>query len=113
MHDRDVVAELISPPSEALRLRANLKFGLQNLLIVVVARTQHHPMLAEGDWFLITIGRDVFYRENRHCQESNANARHMHYRDQMLHAANPYRYFVAGFLDPLPNHNSLSMHEKA
>jgi len=103
-------------------------------------------MLAEGDWLLITIGRDVFYRENRHCKESNANARHMHYWDQMLHAflawSNSPRDDLGGsfvaflylltlvnvpggdggksislfyrwFLDPLPNHNSLSMREKA
>ena len=39
-------------------------------MVVVVARTQHHPMLAEGYWPKITIARDVFDRENRHCHSS-------------------------------------------
>ena len=40
--------------------------GFKHLLVVVVARPQHHPVLAERDRLPIVIGRDVPDSENRH-----------------------------------------------
>jgi hypothetical protein len=39
---------------------------VEHLLVVVVARPQHHPVLAECDRLMIMIRRDVFDAENRH-----------------------------------------------
>jgi hypothetical protein len=82
MRDRNVIAELISTPSKLSRLRSNFKLGLQHLLVVIITRTQHHPMLAEGDRLMIAIGRDVFDRENRHWHP-NAYTHRMHFSGQV------------------------------
>ena len=70
MRDRNMIAELILPPSKLPRLRPNFKLALQHLLVVVITRTQHHPMLAEGDRLIVTIARDVFDRENWHAVQA-------------------------------------------
>jgi hypothetical protein len=41
------------------------------------ARTQHHPVLAEGDRLLVPVGRDMSDGENRHC-----NMDSMHFSGQ-------------------------------
>ena len=64
---RDMIAEDILRPGQLARLGRDFEFGFEHLLVVVVARTQHHPVLAERDRLLIVIGRDVPDGENRHC----------------------------------------------
>ena len=45
--------------AQAPRLRADLEAHLDYSLIVGVAWTEHHSVLAEGDRLLVAIGRDV------------------------------------------------------
>jgi len=50
---------------------ANVRYaalGLEYLLVAVIAGTQHHPVLAEGDRLIIVICRNVSDAENRHCR---------------------------------------------
>jgi hypothetical protein len=37
-------------------------------LVMAFARTQHHPVFAEGDRLLVLIGSDMSDGENRHCK---------------------------------------------
>ena len=46
---RDMIAEDIPRPGQLARLGRDVEFGFEHLLVVVVARTQHHPVLAERD----------------------------------------------------------------
>ena len=64
---RDMIAVDIPRPAQLARLGRDFELGFEHFLIVVVARTQHHPVLAERDRSLIVIGRDVPDGENRHC----------------------------------------------
>ena len=64
---RDMIAEDILRPGKLARLGRDFELGFEHLLVVVVARTQHHPVLAERDRLLIVIRRDVPDGENRHC----------------------------------------------
>ena len=64
---RDMIAEDILRPGKLARLGCDFEFGFEHLLVVVVARTQHHPVLAERDRLLIVVGRDVPDGENWHC----------------------------------------------
>jgi len=64
---RDMIAEDIPRPGEPARLRPDFEFGFEYLLVLIVARTQHHAVLAESDRSLIVICRDVPYGEDRHC----------------------------------------------
>ena len=56
---RDMIAENIPRPGDLARRWRDCELGFEHLLIVVVARTQHHPVLAERNRSLIEIGRDV------------------------------------------------------
>jgi hypothetical protein len=49
------------------RLGRDDKLGFEHLLVAIVARMQHYPVLTERDRFLIVVGRDVPNGENRHC----------------------------------------------
>src|SRR5215212_4833317 len=64
---RDVIAEAIPRPGQIARLRRDVETGFQHGLVAVVARTEHHAVLAERNRLAIVIGRDVPDRENRHC----------------------------------------------
>ena len=57
--DRHVVAEGIFGKAEAARLGTDVETCLDDFLIVRVARTKHHAVLAEGDRLPVSIGRDV------------------------------------------------------
>jgi hypothetical protein len=48
--------------------------GFQHRLVAVVARTQHHAVLAERDRLAVMIGPDVPDSENRHCSPSDLAA---------------------------------------
>ena len=63
---RHVIAEAILRPGNLFRAGGNFELRLDDLLIVVVARPQHHPVLAECHRPLVVVGRDVLDAENRH-----------------------------------------------
>jgi hypothetical protein len=65
--DCNVIAEEILRPGQLARFWSDFEFGFEHLLVVVITRTQHHPVLAECDRLPIVIGRDVPDGENRHC----------------------------------------------
>src|SRR5580704_8005493 len=65
---RHVIAESVPRPGQLPRFWRDFEFRCNQLLIVVVAWTQHHPMLAECDRLMIAIGRNVPDAENRHCR---------------------------------------------
>ena len=65
--DRDMIAEDILRPGKLARLGRYFELGFEHLLIVIVARAQHHAVLAECDRLLIVIRREVSDGENRHC----------------------------------------------
>src|SRR5580704_7224073 len=67
MCGRHVIAEAIPRPSQLLRPGRNFEFCCNHLLIVVVAWTQHHPVLTECDRLFIMISRNVSDVANRHC----------------------------------------------
>ena len=65
--NRHVIAEAIPRPGKSPRARRDFELRFNDLLIVIVARTQHHPVLAECDRPLVVICRLVPDAENRHC----------------------------------------------
>jgi hypothetical protein len=40
------------------------------MLVVPLARQEHHPVLAEGDGLAVAVGGDVMDAVNRHCSAS-------------------------------------------
>src|SRR6185295_2883787 len=64
--DRHMIAEEILRPGDVARRRCDVERDVEHLLVVVVARPQHHAMLAEGHRPPVMIGRDVPDGENRH-----------------------------------------------
>jgi hypothetical protein len=66
MCGRHVIAETILRPGKLLRSGRDFELGLEYPLVVVIARTQHHSVLAEGDRLIIVICRNVSDAENRH-----------------------------------------------
>ena len=52
MSDRYVIAKNVLRPSKPQRRGRNLDFGFEYFLVVVVARTQHHPVLSKSDWLI-------------------------------------------------------------
>src|SRR5580704_18409897 len=74
MSGRYVIAEAIPRPSQLLRPGRNFEFCCNHLLIVVVAWTQHHPMLTECDRLFIMISRNVSDVANRHCHPTIMDA---------------------------------------
>jgi len=93
MSDRDVIAENVLRPSELQRRGSDLDFGFEYFPVAIVARTQHHPVLAESDWFVVVICRYVPDTENRHPSYIMATSatcivavtlRNMHFLGQIL-----------------------------
>ena len=64
--DRDRVIERIVQPAQMRRLRRDRQLGADQAQIVALARTEHHAMFAETDWFTIAINGGVAHREKRH-----------------------------------------------
>jgi hypothetical protein len=54
-----MIAECVLNEAQAHRLRTDLEARLNRPLIVGVAWTEHHSVLAKGDWLPVAIGRDV------------------------------------------------------
>ncbi len=65
--DGDMIIENILRPGKVARLGCDYELGFEHLLVVVVARTQHHAVHAERDRLLIGVGCDVLSGENWHC----------------------------------------------
>jgi predicted N-formylglutamate amidohydrolase len=70
---RHVITEIVARPGELQRLGRDLDLGMEDFLIFVVARQQHHPVLAERDRAVIVICRYVPNIENRHCRSTIAS----------------------------------------
>jgi hypothetical protein len=64
--DRNMIAEAVQRPVDSARRGRDIEAGFQHSLVVVVARPQHHAVLAECDRLPIVIGGDVPDGENRH-----------------------------------------------
>src|SRR5216684_9320841 len=62
-----MVAEGILDPPQIHRFGSDLELRFEQPLVMAFARTQHHPVLAEGDRLLVLIGGDMPDGENRHC----------------------------------------------
>jgi hypothetical protein len=54
-----MVSECVLNKAQAPRLRADLETRLNHSLIVGIAWTEHHSVLAKGHWLPVAIGRDV------------------------------------------------------
>src|SRR6516164_1567044 len=67
---RDAIAEHIMEPAQFRRLWRDDKLLLDQLLVVAVARPQHHPMLAEGNRLLVPVGRDMANGQEMHRRRS-------------------------------------------
>ena len=65
---RDMIAETVLRPGNLPRSGRDLELRFDYLLILVVARPQHHPVRAECDRLTIVICRNVSNAENRHCR---------------------------------------------
>src|SRR5215212_146103 len=64
------------------RLGRDLDLGRDELLVVAVARPEHHAMLAEGDRPAVAIGRDVADRKDRHLASAYTSLRSAHLKPQ-------------------------------
>ena len=62
-----MIAEGILDPSQIRRFGSDLELRFEQPLVMAFARTQHHPVFAEGDRLLVLIGGDMPDGENRHC----------------------------------------------
>jgi hypothetical protein len=62
----NTVSEDIVDPAHCAWSRINVDPGIQEPLIVAIAGPEHDPVLTEGDWLLVAVGRDVPNREKRH-----------------------------------------------
>jgi hypothetical protein len=62
-----VIAEDIPDPPQICRFGSDLELRFEQPLVTAFARTQHHPVLAEGDRMFVPIGGDMPDGENRHC----------------------------------------------
>ena len=65
--DGYMVAEGILDPPQIRRFGSDLELRFEQPLVMAFARTQHHPVFAEGDRLLVLIGGDMPDGENRHC----------------------------------------------
>jgi hypothetical protein len=63
----DMISEDILRPGKLAWLRRDFERDFEYLLVLIVTRTQHDPVLTECDRLLIVVGRNVSDRENRHC----------------------------------------------
>ena len=64
--DRDAVPKHIVHPMQRRRFGRDGDGGLDQPLVVAVARPEHDPMLTKCDWLAIAVGCDVADREDRH-----------------------------------------------
>jgi hypothetical protein len=64
--DRNAIVEHVVHPTQIDGLRRDPELGGEKLLVVAVARPQHHAVLAERDWLLVPVGRDVAHGDDEH-----------------------------------------------
>jgi hypothetical protein len=55
----DTISERVMDPAQLRRLGRDLNLRVEELLIVTVARPEHHAVFAERHRLLVAIGRDV------------------------------------------------------
>ena len=85
MSGRHVIAEAIPRPGKLPGPGSDFEFRFNYPLIVVVAWTQHHPVLAERNRLFVVICRNVSNSENRHCRPM-IYASDMHCERNHLHS---------------------------
>src|SRR5215211_2480120 len=56
---RNAVSEHVMHPTEVSRVRRDGELGLDQPLVVAVARAKHHAMLAKGDRLPVAVGCDM------------------------------------------------------
>jgi hypothetical protein len=60
------MAQIIPRPDEVTWRGGDFELGRKDLLVFVIARAQHHPVLAKPHRLFIEIGGNVPDGENRH-----------------------------------------------
>ena len=92
---RHVIAKSIPHPGKLLRSGRDFGLRLEYLLVAVIAGTQHHPVLAEGDRSIIVICRNVSDAQTlalpshrngirrRHCIAADMRLHNMHFLGQI------------------------------
>jgi hypothetical protein len=91
---RDMIAVDIPRPRQLTRRGGDYELGFEHLLVAIVTRMQHHPVLAERDRLLIVVGRDVPDGENRHCSSTMMQVpSNMHFSRQEQCVSLPSRRF--------------------
>jgi hypothetical protein len=68
----DAVAERVVAEAQDHRLRSNGQRRGEEVLIVPLARQEHHAVLAEGDRLAVAVGGDVMDAVNRHSARAPA-----------------------------------------
>ncbi len=64
--DRDAVAEDIVHPTKRGGFGSDDQPGVEQPLVIAVARPQHHAVLAKGDRLLVAVGGNVSHGDDRH-----------------------------------------------
>src|SRR6516162_8154697 len=64
--DRNTITEDVVHPADISRFRGNDELGIEQFLVVAVARPQHHAVLAERDRLLVAVDGDVANGDDLH-----------------------------------------------
>src|SRR5689334_16606091 len=72
--DRDAIAEDVVDPAQLGWFWRDHEPRLEQLLVVAVARPEHHPMLAKRDRLLVGIGRHVPDGQKSHRPDTETHA---------------------------------------
>lgn len=86
---RHVITENVARPIEPHGFGRNVNLTFENSLVFVIAREQHHPVLAERDRAIVVVRGDVFDIENRH--RYSMVPEHATHCDE---ASQPYMHFL-------------------
>src|ERR1700721_2067645 len=79
VRDGYLIAKDVARAPHETRLRCNFKFPLEESLVMIIARAQHHRVLAEAHWLLVTISGDVSAGQNPHCRSVCRTRRSVHF----------------------------------
>src|ERR1700677_4318539 len=69
IRDTDAISEHVVHVTQIAGLRRDFQTGIQHMLIKTLARTKHHPMLAELHWLGIAVTRKMTDSKNIHSPE--------------------------------------------
>ena len=64
--NRHAIAEHVVHPADIGRFRRDREAGVEQLLVIAVARPQHHAVLTEGNRLLVAVGGDVPNGDDAH-----------------------------------------------